>query len=96
MNGPLLKAEAIVAGRKMYEVSVATGICPRTLTEIFAGRRILDQQTTERIRTSIWGSDPKKLVLEDNFASGSGGLNPGCDLASNDSLKSSKDESTDA
>ena len=96
MNGPLLKAEAIVAGRKMYEVSAATGICPKTLTEIFAGRRNLDQQTIDSIRTAIWGNTPKKLVLEDNFASESGGLNPDCDLASNDSLKSSKDQSTDA
>ena len=67
MNGPLLKAEAIVAGRKMYEVSAATGICPKTLTEIFAGRRNLDQQTIDSIRTAIWGNTPKKLVLEDNL-----------------------------
>ena len=74
MEGPLLKAEAMVAGRKMYEVSAATGICPRTLTEIFAGRRNLDPQTTERIRMAIWGPAVKKLVLLDNQSSESGDL----------------------
>lgn len=68
MNGRILKAEAVVAGRKVYEVSAASGICPRTLTEIFAGRRTLDLETINRIRIAIWGDATKKLVLEDLLA----------------------------
>ena len=68
MNGRLLKAEAIVAGRKLYEVSGASGICPRTLSEIFAGRRDLDTETIDRIRTAIWGDSPRRLVLEELLA----------------------------
>ena len=68
MNGRILKAEAIVAGRKLYEVSAGSGICPRTLTEFFAGRRSLDKETIERIRRAIWGDTPRKLVLEDDAA----------------------------
>ena len=55
MEGLMLKAEAIVAGRKLYEVSAASGFCPRTLTEIFAGRRPLDEETVARIR---WDRSP--------------------------------------
>ena len=65
MDGRISKAEAIVAGRKVYEVSAESGICPRTLTEIFAARRPLDEETVDRIRRGIWGEVIRKLVLED-------------------------------
>ena len=61
----MLKAEAIVAGRKVYEVSAESGICPRTLTEIFVGRRPLDEETVNRIRRAVWGESIRRLVLED-------------------------------
>ena len=96
MDGPLLKAEAMVAGRKMYEVSAATGICPRTLTEIFAGRRNVDQRTTDRIRTAIWGNAYKILVLQDSLGSGSGSSDAASNLASNESVQLSEDKPTDA
>ena len=64
-DGRMLKAEAIVAGRKLYEVSAESGICPRTLTEILAGRRPLDEETGDRIRRAIWGESIRKLVLEE-------------------------------
>ncbi len=67
MDGRILKAEAVVAGRKVYEVSAESGICRRTLTEIFAGRRPLDEETVDRIRRAIWGESIRKLVLEDTF-----------------------------
>ena len=67
MDGHIFKAEAVVAGRKVYEVSAESGICRRTLTEIFAGRRPLDEETVDRIRRAIWGESIRKLVLEDTF-----------------------------
>ena len=67
MDGRMLKAEAIVAGRKLYEVSAASGFCPRTLTEIFAGRRPLDEETVARIRRAIWGDATRSLVLEETI-----------------------------
>ena len=65
MDGRTLQAEAIVAGRKLYQVSAESGICPRTLTQIFADRRPVDEEPVERIRRAIWGEVIRKLVLED-------------------------------
>ena len=64
MDWRRLKAEAIVAGRKLYEVSAESGNCPRTITEIFAERRPLDEAAVNRIRRANRGEATQKLVPE--------------------------------
>jgi plasmid maintenance system antidote protein VapI len=64
MQGKMLKAEAMMAGRRLYQVSAAVGVSPRTLSDILADQVDLTPEMVIRIRQAIWGNQPNRLILE--------------------------------
>ena len=57
--------DAIIAGKRIYEVAAAAGVSPGTLSDIFADRVVPSPELADRIRQAIWEDSTRRVVIRE-------------------------------